>query len=108
MCDARVPLAALGGGGPGGGFDRLHFMLAGAMDYSGPEPELTPAFLKDFDNCMPWDTNPLYAVLHETCYTQGPATRWAAQRVREQAYFKVFDAEVRPACCSDPSHRHTR
>ena len=27
-------------------------------------------------------TNPLYAVLHEACYCQGAASRWAAERVR--------------------------
>ena len=88
--------AALASGGPGGGFERLHFLLAHALDFSGPEPELTPTFLKSFDAAMPFDTNPLYAVMHESCYTQGPATRWAAQRVRDQLFSKVFDAEVRP------------
>jgi pimeloyl-ACP methyl ester carboxylesterase len=34
--------------------------------------------------------NPIYALLHEACYAQGPgATRWAAQRVR--AEFPAFD-----------------
>jgi hypothetical protein len=65
------------------------------MDFSGPHPELLPSFLKEFDNSIPFYTNPLYAILHEACYSQGPATRWAAQRVREQAYSKIFDAEVR-------------
>ena len=87
--------AALGGGGAGGGFERLHFLLASALDYWQGAPELTPRFLKDFDAWLPFDSNPLYAVLHESIYSQGPATRWAAQRVREQQFDKAFDAEVR-------------
>jgi hypothetical protein len=86
--------AALASGGPGGGFERLHFLLASAMDCSSGEPELTPSFLKEFDMWLAFDTNPLYAVMHESIYTQGPATRWAAERVREQHFAKVFDAEV--------------
>src|SRR5262249_13252010 len=35
---------------------------------------------------------PLYAVLHEACYAQGAATRWAAQRVRPE--FGAFDASA--------------
>jgi hypothetical protein len=35
---------------------------------------------------------PLYALLHEACYAQGCATRWAAQRIR--AEFAEFDSAV--------------
>jgi hypothetical protein len=70
------------------------------LDYSGPAPEVTPYFLKEFDGLIPFDTNPLYAILHESCYTQGPATCWAAQRVREQTFAEVFDAEA----CSRTIH----
>ena len=42
---------------------------------------------------------PLYAVLHEACYAQGAATRWAAQRVR--AEFPEFD----PAAAVDGDGR---
>lgn len=43
---------------------------------------LQPAPLQDFDNWMAWDTNPLYAILHESIYCQGAASNWAAHRVR--------------------------
>jgi hypothetical protein len=59
---------------------------------------------------MPWDVNPLYALLHEPIYCQGAASNWAAQRVREQAFAADFDAVaaledgappplVRRCCC---------
>jgi hypothetical protein len=35
---------------------------------------------------------PLYALLHEACYAQGCATRWAAERIR--AEFAEFDPAV--------------
>ena len=43
---------------------------------------------------MPWDTNPIYAVLHESIYCQGAASAWAAHRVRGQHYAAEFDAEA--------------
>lgn len=39
-----------------------------------------------------WDTNPLYAVLHESIYCQGAASQWAAQRVRDASFADAFDA----------------
>ena len=32
---------------------------------------------------MPWDTNPLYAIMHESIYCCGGSSNWAAHRVRE-------------------------
>ncbi|MEZ6003755.1 MAG: alpha/beta fold hydrolase [Planctomycetota bacterium] len=33
------------------------------------------------ENVLHYDTNPIYALLHEGCYTQGFASHWSAQRV---------------------------
>ena len=33
---------------------------------------------------MPWSTNPLYAVLHESIYCQGKASRWAADSIYDE------------------------
>jgi hypothetical protein len=74
----------------------LHFMLDSAIDYCGPTPELTPQFLKAFDACVPFDTNPVYALLHEACYASGECvTKWAAQRVLDEKWAKLFDPVVR-------------
>lgn len=69
-------------------------MLDSALDMYGPVPELTPHFLKSFDACVPFDTNPLYALLHEGCYSSGGATKWAAQRVQDDKWAKLFDPVV--------------
>jgi hypothetical protein len=47
-------------------------------------------------------SGPLYALLHEACYAQGCATRWAAERIR--AEFAEFDPAVRGGLrrCTSP------
>ena len=39
-----------------------------------------------FEGQMAWDSNPLYALLHESIYCQGggTASNWAAHRVRRK------------------------
>lgn len=50
--------------------------------------------LQDFDVWFQFDTNPLYAILHEAIYCQGgEASNWSGQRVRDTHYKDLFDAE---------------
>lgn len=83
-------------------------MLDAALDDTQGPPEITPAFLRAFDASIPFDTNPLYAVIHETCYTRGAATRWAAQRARDSHFAAAFDPEVRRAPAQAPARSATR
>ena len=72
-------LQALGHGlGEGSGSHQLHFLLEDALDDDG---ELTDAFRYAMMGRLSFAGSPLYALLHEACYAQGQATRWAAQRV---------------------------
>ncbi len=48
--------------------------------------------MQSFDAWMPWDTNPLYALLHEAIYCQNNASRWAAHRIRNSEFSEQFDA----------------
>ena len=86
-------LQLLGWGlGSCGGFEALHYLLERAWDTdlgmlvsgqfsaSVPAPKLSLAFLRGYEAMLPFDTNPLYALIHEACYANGGATRWAAQR----------------------------
>ena len=74
------------------GFSRgaaeLHFLMERAFEAGSAA--LTPSVLRGVENLQSFDTNPLYALIHEACYAQGPATAWAAQRVRQE--FPGFDA----------------
>lgn len=56
-----------------GGAEALHYLL-------GLNPE-SSAFAHDLAATMPFEgRNPLYAVLHESSYADGVATRWSADR----------------------------
>jgi pimeloyl-ACP methyl ester carboxylesterase len=64
----------------------LHYLLEDP--FAGDE--LSDAFLYAVQARLSFAGAPLYALLHEACYAQGSATRWAAQRIR--AEFPEFDA----------------
>ena len=72
--------------GAADGTHELHYLLEDPWDGDGG---LSDAFLAGVADRACFLRAPLYAVLHEACYAQGPATRWAAQRVR--AEFPAFD-----------------
>ena len=55
------------------GADELHYILE--------LPFGSPAFLHNVENAESFARNPIYAVLHEACWADGGATRWAAQRL---------------------------
>ena len=52
--------------GVAGGFERLHYQLETAWEGEGDDKRLSYAFLKAADDAHAFDTNPLYAVAHET------------------------------------------
>ena len=71
--------------GQSDGSDSLHYLLEDP--FAGDE--LSDAFRYAVMDELTFSAAPLYALLHEPCYAQGAATRWAAQRVR--AEFAEFD-----------------
>lgn len=82
-----LQLLGLSGLGSGGGFERLHYLLERAWDpvlVHGTQKTLSNAFLRMFENWLSFDTNPLYALMHESIYCQGAASKWAAHRVRDE------------------------
>ena len=70
------------------GAPQIHYLFERA--FIPGTRSLTRAFLRGIESNFPFDTNPLYALLHEACYGQGPATRWSAHRIREE--FPRLDA----------------
>lgn len=60
------------------GAERLHYLVELSPD--------SPAFLHDLDRHLGFARNPLYAIIHEACYADGVATRWAAERVLPQRF----------------------
>jgi len=70
------------------GSHALHYLLEDP--FAGPE--LNDDFLYRVQSHLSFASGPLYALLHEACYAQGGATRWAAERVR--AEFPEFSAAL--------------
>jgi pimeloyl-ACP methyl ester carboxylesterase len=71
--------------GAAGGSDTLHYLLEDA--FAGDV--ISDAFLARAAAELSFAEAPLYALVHEACYAQGAATRWAADRI--MAEFGEFD-----------------
>ena len=77
------------------GFELVHYALEEAFVAGSRGPELSYGFLRAVDAAHKFETNPIYVLLQEACYTQGAASRWSAERVR--AEYPEFDlAPERP------------
>jgi pimeloyl-ACP methyl ester carboxylesterase len=74
------------------GVPPLHYLLEEAFVDGPSGAELSETFLHDLQAQIGFAGRPLYAVLHEACYAQGAATRWAAQRLRPAE----FDPDATP------------
>jgi len=85
------------GGGPGA-FEGLHELFATAFvkDSEGRKV-ISKNFLRAVEREQPFDTNPIYALLHESIYCErGESSRWAAERSLEEHEVKhLFDYESR-------------
>ena len=66
------------------GMETLHYLLESAFCEGANGKELSLPFLRDFENSQHFETNPIFAVLHEMCYTQQAASRWSAHRIRDE------------------------
>ncbi|XP_074329275.1 uncharacterized protein LOC141666923 isoform X1 [Apium graveolens] len=89
-----LQLLGLSGLGTSTGFERLHYMLERAWDpvlVPGAQKRISYFFLNSFEKFLSFDTNPLYALLHESIYCQGSSSRWSAHRIRAENEDK-FDA----------------
>jgi pimeloyl-ACP methyl ester carboxylesterase len=85
----RLQLLGLGLG-YADGLERLHHLLETA--WAGGE--LSDVLLVAVESATSFATRPLYAVLQESIYCDGGASRWAAQRVRDG--LPELSADARP------------
>ncbi len=75
--------------GASDGFETIHYLLEGAL-VDGPQGrEINRNFLVELEHQQAFDTNPIYSMLHEACYTQKAASNWSAQRLK--AEFPAFN-----------------
>lgn len=71
------------------GFEELHYLLEEAFVDGLSGREIGYTFLRGFEKFTSFETNPIYALLHEAEYCQQEASNWSAERVR--ADFPEFD-----------------
>jgi len=76
------------------GPELVHYLFEDAWVPGAEGEELAYTFLRGFESALHFDTNPIFTLLHEACYTQGFASRWAAERLRSE--FPAFDATDGP------------
>ncbi len=78
--------------GMSGGFEAVHYLLEEAF-VTGVDGQtvLNWNFLFHLEQMQNFDTNPVYTLLHEACYTQCVASQWSAQRLL--AEFPEFELD---------------
>ena len=78
------------------GLDQVHEMIFRLSSDLGQFGFFTRPTLTAFSNLIPYDTMPLYALIHEMCYLQNnEASNWAADRiVKNHPEFANTDPDV--------------
>lgn len=71
------------------GFERVHYLLENAFVEGATGRELSYTFLRELESMFAFETNPIYALLHEAEYCQEEASNWSAERIR--AEYPQFD-----------------
>jgi pimeloyl-ACP methyl ester carboxylesterase len=66
------------------GFEQTHYLLEEAFVDGAAGREISYRFLRGFENAFHFQTNPIFAILHESIYCQETASEWAAARIRSE------------------------
>lgn len=66
------------------GFELVHYLLEEAFVDGADGQEISYTFLRGVENALHFDTNPIYALLHEPLYCEGLASCWSAERIRTE------------------------
>jgi pimeloyl-ACP methyl ester carboxylesterase len=77
--------------GASDGFEKVHYLLETAFVAGRDGRELSYSFLRGVEGASSFETNPIYALLHEAEYCQEEASNWSAERIR--AEYPAFDLE---------------
>ncbi|UXK10070.1 alpha/beta hydrolase [Shewanella putrefaciens] len=74
------------------GPESVYYLLEQALINTPSGTEVNPLFLNHFGQMLDYNTNPIFALLHEAIYCQHSASQWSAHRVRQQ--FPAFNYQV--------------
>ena len=73
--------------------EEIHFLLEEALMRTGSSEVVSHAFMKGLSASIPFDSNPIFALLHEAIYAQGSASGWACDAVQRESYAHYDDFE---------------
>jgi pimeloyl-ACP methyl ester carboxylesterase len=72
------------------GLEEVHYLLETAFVYGPHGRQISYQFLRGCENFHSFETNPIFALLHEAEYCQQAASNWSAERLRaEYAEFEL-------------------
>ncbi|PMG78530.1 alpha/beta hydrolase [Shewanella sp. 10N.286.51.B7] len=74
------------------GPEAVYYLLEQALIETGSGKQINPLFLHQFSQFLDYNTNPIFALMHESIYCQQfhqQGANWSAHRVREQ--FQQFN-----------------
>jgi len=74
------------------GFEQVHYLLENAFVDGKTGDELGYLFLRNLENAQPFETNPIYFLLHEPIYCEDYASNWSAERIRTE--FPAFEIQM--------------
>lgn len=77
--------------GASDGFEQVHYLLEDAFVQGAHGRELSYVFLRHVEQAQHFETNPIFALLHEAIYCQAFASGWSAERVR--AEYPMFEPD---------------
>ncbi len=77
--------------GASDGFEQIHYLLEDAFVQGAQGRELSYVFLRHFEQTQHFETNPIFAILHESIYCQEAASQWSAERLR--AEYPMFEPD---------------
>jgi len=99
-------------GGSPATFTRLHYLINSAfLDENDASPVFTRSFLKAMDSEHPFDDAPIYFLLHESIYADGPTnncpTNWMAHRAYESLTQTPSEFDYKLTCTLNSDQRPT-
>ena len=66
------------------GYETAHYLVENAFVDTAEGRIISYTFRKGMEHVFSFDTNPIFAILHEAIYAQGFSTRWSADRMLAQ------------------------
>ncbi|KAF7721961.1 hypothetical protein EC973_003899 [Apophysomyces ossiformis] len=87
-----------------GGYDKVHELILQAANDLDRMERLSYRTLNNLQQLQSWDSNVIYAVLHEAIYCQGQASNWSAERILKSEFAEDFEWRIDHLKPDQPVH----